>query len=255
MEENCLSTRLKVMKIRSFLKPEIRYNQNFLPRPFVVEIAGPPSGGKTTIIRNLASFFRRNDFRVYRPLEAPEAIRHIDRDTPQYNIRTGLYSLLILLDSAFSHQYDLILLERGIFDPFYWMERWQEKEYLSEEQTKSIQNFFLLDFFTDKIDLAIFIICDPEVAYRREVYARGEGLIGPHATVAKLHKHNARYKNIYDRLSPKYPQLKMLDLTPFSEKEAEEQVRGIVISVLEKCVKERSQDLPNFKPPIISEGI
>lgn len=255
MKEDGLSVRLKIMKIRSFLKPEIRYNQNFLPRPFVVEIAGPPSGGKTTIIRNLASFFRRNDFRVYRPLEAPEAIRHIDRNTPQYNIRTGLYSLLILLDSAFGHQYDLVLLERGIFDPFYWIERWHEKGLLSEWQMKSIQDFFLLDFFTDKVDLALFIICDPEVAYAREVHVRGEDLIGPHATVAKLRKCNERYKNIYERLSPQYPQLRMLDITSFNEKEAEKQVRGITISVLEKYINKRSQDSANVVLPSIAEGI
>ena len=76
--------------LRSYLKSDLRYDPNILPRPFFLEIDGVTSGGKSTVIRELDKFFRRQDFRLYKPMEGPEAIRHIPRTTPEYNLRTGL---------------------------------------------------------------------------------------------------------------------------------------------------------------------
>lgn len=254
MGEYGFDLELKIKKIRHYLNPEIRYNQNILPRPFIIEIAGSPSSGKTTIARNLAIFFRRNNFRVFRPLEAPEAIQHIARDTPEYNIRTGLYSLLMLIDFSFGNQFDLVLLERGIFDPCYWMAYWRDKKFLTDSQLETIQDFFLLDFFAQKIDLALFVICDSTVAYTREVGSLEEGLVGPQSTVDEIRKHNKGYKKKFDELSSKFHNLRLVDTTTFNEKEAELHVREIVIETLDQCVSERRSGF-SHRNPIVIEGI
>src|SRR3989338_484322 len=104
----------KAKTILSYLKQSVRYDESFLPRPFFLEITGSPAAGKTTTITEFDKFFRRMGFRVLRPQEGAEVIRHIGRDTPLYNIRTGLYALQLLIDLSAGHQYDLVILDRGI---------------------------------------------------------------------------------------------------------------------------------------------
>src|SRR3989344_1035355 len=98
----------KAQEILKYLKYNIRYG-DFIPRPFFLEFTGSPSSGKTTTITELDKFLRRQGFRVWRPQEGAEVIRHIERTTPIYNIRTGLYALSILLDESFAHKYDVII--------------------------------------------------------------------------------------------------------------------------------------------------
>src|SRR3989338_10083226 len=111
----------KLARTLSYIDIETRRNHNVLPRPFFIEITGTPSAGKTTTIKELDKFFRRMGFRVLCPQEGAEVIRHIERTTPLYNIRTGLYALQILIDLSHGHQYDIVIFDRCIFYSFCWM--------------------------------------------------------------------------------------------------------------------------------------
>ena len=117
----------KAQNILKYLKSDIRYDLHHIPRPFFVEFTGSPSSGKTTTIKKFDEFLRREGFRVYRPQEGAEVIRHIDRVTPVYNIRTALYALNILLDLAHGHLYDVVAFDRAIFDAYGWMKYWLDK--------------------------------------------------------------------------------------------------------------------------------
>jgi len=125
--------------IKKYLGGETRYN---LRRPFHIEFTGSPSAGKTTTITELDKFFRRQGFRVLRPQEGAEVIRHIERTTPIYNVRTGIYALNLLLDSGHTNSYDIIIFDRCIFDAYVWMEYWFEKNKISEEEKNILQHFF-----------------------------------------------------------------------------------------------------------------
>src|SRR5512134_3371694 len=102
----------QAQRILDYLKAHIRYDNGFIPRPFFVEFTGTPSSGKTTSIVKMYQFLRRLGFRVAKPLEGAEAIQHISRKTPVYNIRTGLYALTMLLDESHMHNYDIIMFDR-----------------------------------------------------------------------------------------------------------------------------------------------
>lgn len=158
----------KSKTILKYLKSDIRYDENFLPRPFFIEMTGSPCSGKTTAISELDTYFRRLGFRVFTPQEGAEAIRHIPR-MPLYNIRTGLYALNILIDESFGHKYDIVIFDRCIFDAYCWMMYWKEKKLLNEDEKNLIQSFFLSRFWADKIDLAYFIVCDPQAAVQRKL--------------------------------------------------------------------------------------
>ena len=107
--------------------------------------------------------------RVWKPQEGAEVIRHIPRTTPEYNIRTGTYALNLLLDNAYGHNYDLIIFDRCIFDAFCWMEYWNKKGRLTEDEMINNQIFFLQKPWVDYIDTVIMMTCSAEEAMKREL--------------------------------------------------------------------------------------
>lgn len=114
----------RIAELLSDLRLDLRHNMQPLPRPFIVEFDGMPSSGKTTIIRALDKYFRHNGWCVLPPQEGAQVIRHIPRSASpaQYNIRTALYGIQKIMDVSYTHTYDILLLDRGIFDASCWVE-------------------------------------------------------------------------------------------------------------------------------------
>ncbi len=223
----------KIEKIRSYLKISKRYN-GYLPRPFFIEITGSPSAGKTTTITELDKFLRRYDFRVLRPQEGAEVIRHIERTTPLYNIRTGLYALQMLIDLSHGNLYDVVIFDRCMFDAYTWMMYWRDKEKLSEEEEKIIQSFFLSKFWMQNIDAAYFMVCDPKIAMERELRVALTDKLGETTNPQSIEKLVGRYRKAYSDLSPEYPQLRLFDTTHLKEDIMIENVALDILMSLEK---------------------
>jgi len=221
-------------RLHAFLKSDVRYDQSLLPRPFFIEFTGSPSSGKTTSIKSLDTFLRRHDFRVFCPQEGAEVIRHVSRSTPLYNIRTGLYALEMLIDLSQGHQYDMVIFDRCVFDAYSWMMYWQEKGKLTDADRSLIQNFFLLPYWMNQIDLAYVFTCDPLVATTREdrlsLTNRPSEMTNPQ-TIGVLVD---RYNRAFSQLKDGFPQLRLVDTTSLSEVEMLETVTGEVLTVLEK---------------------
>ena len=229
----------KAKNILKYLKSDIRYDQNFLPRPFFIEITGSPASGKTTTITELDKFFRRMGFRVYRPQEGAEVIRHVSRSTPLYNIRTGLYALEMLIDLSNSHKYDLVIFDRSIFDTYAWMMYWHDKGHIPESHKKYNQNFFLQDFWANNIDAVYFMVCGVEETMRRELRIALSDKLGETTNPETVKKLVDRYKRAYEELSPKYKQLLLIDTAKMNEKEMVEYVASMTLDTLEKRAIER----------------
>ena len=227
----------KAQKILGYLKSPVRYDEKFLPRPFFLEFTGSPSAGKTTTITELDKFFRRQGFRVLRPQEGAEVIRHIERTTPLYNIRTGLYALELLVDLSSGHTYDLVIFDRCIFDAYCWMIYWAEKEKLSKKEREIIQSFFLSKFWIDKIDAAYFMTCEPKVAMDRELRIALSQKLGETTNPKTVRTLVARYKSAYEILSPRYQQLHLIDTTSLGETEMIEKIATKTLDILEKKSK------------------
>ena len=222
----------KTKMLLDYLKISRRYNQSFIPRPFFVEFSGSPSSGKTTMITELDKYFRREGARVWRPQEGAEVIRHIERTTPLYNIRTGLYALNLLIDLSAGHMYDIVIFDRCIFDAFSWMMYWEEKNKLTPEERNMIQSFFLSDFWTDKIDAAIFMVADTKESLRREMRLSMNQKVGETTNSKTVETLINRYKTAYSLLSPKYKQLVMFDTTNLNEETMVQTITNKLVDML-----------------------
>lgn len=232
-----ISLEQRAKKILRYLRSDLRYDENTIPRPFFIELTGTPSAGKTTVITELDKFLRREGFRVLRPQEGAEIIRHIERTTPVYNLRTGLYALTLLLDISAGHLYDVIVFDRCLFDAYVWMMYWREREKLSERQMKDYQAFFLSPLWVDKIDVAVFMLCGPEEAMKRELRIALSSKLGETTNPKTIETLVERYQRAYIALSPRYPQLHLFDTTNLAEGVMVETIVMHIFDVLEQKTK------------------
>lgn len=223
----------KATNILKHLKNNLRYGNNFLPRPFMIEFTGSPSSGKTTTIGEMYDFLRPLGFRVWRPQEGAEWVQHIPRTTPEYNIRTGLYALEKLMDEGFGHRYDIILFDRCIFDAYCWMEYWFNKSMLNSIQKQAIQTFFTLPFFTQKIDICYFMLCEPEEALRRQLRLSISSRPRETTTHESIKNIVAIWKRVFKNQGIHYHNMKIVDTTNISEEEMIDQMSMNILDTLE----------------------
>ena len=229
---------LMVNQLHGYLRTDIRYGESFLPAPFMIEFTGSPDAGKTTCIKELDKFLHRSDFRVFIPQEGAEAIRHIHRKTPEYNLRTGLYALNMLIDFAHSHTYDIVIFDRAIFDAYTWMIYWEEKGLITGEERELHQRFFLSNPWVHRIIAAYIVTCDPAEAVRRgQRIAASKEKLGDCSNPESVRKSVLRHQRMFDELSPKFPQLTMIDTTKMNE---EEMISLITTTTMEALIKQAS---------------
>ncbi len=215
MEEKILQQH--ITEIRKYLKTDVRYDLSLIPRPFIIELAGSPSSGKSELIDGIDSLLRRNGLKhVERPQEGATAIRHISRTTPLYNLRTALEALPKLIDVAAGHAHDVVLFERGAFDAYVWMCDWHKNGKLSDEELSAARTVLLSRFWIDTIDIAYFVVCDPEETIRRYLHKSSSQKTGGTTNLKKVTELREVYMEGYRQLSPEFPQLQLIDTTHMS---------------------------------------
>lgn len=230
----------KARALHEYLKTEIRYDMKFLPRPFFLEFTGSPSAGKTTTIKELDKLLRRLGFRVRCPQEGAEVIRHIERTSPLYNLCTAGHTLEMLNDLASGHKYDIVIFDRSIFDPYCWMMYWEGKQMLTEEEKVLYQSYFLSRFWCENIDIAYFMVSDPVQAMKREQRIALSSKLGETTNPKTIETLANRYREAYEQLSPKFPQLKLLDTSDMDEKTMVKLIADQVLNTLVEKTKNGS---------------
>ncbi|KKW47754.1 MAG: hypothetical protein UZ00_C0001G0010 [Parcubacteria group bacterium GW2011_GWA1_60_11] len=207
-------------RILRFLKSDKRYDLSYMPRPFMVELTGSPSAGKTTTVIELDKFFLGVLLNCF-------CLRSV--------ICHGFCCLnQVFLFRAHVHIIDVMVFDRCIFDAYSWMMYWAEKGKLSPEERAMIQAFFVSPFWTSMIDIAYFFVCDPEVAMERELriaLSQKTGETSNPKTIATLVE---RYKEAYRQLSPANPHIFLVDTTHLDEKTMVERIASQTLDVFEE---------------------
>jgi len=224
--------------VASYFNRKLRHGKDIIPPPFTIELLGTPSGGKSTLVRELDKFWKRQGFRVWHPQEGAEAVRYLDRSTPFYNIATGLYAYQLLMQISEGHQYDHVIFERCIFDAYTWMKYWRKLGKLSLETMKMLQESFLLG--APRIDCAVIVICDPDVAMQRETKNELTTQLGNHTRPDKIQFILDCNQESYEELNKNFQNLFLFDTTNLDEKTMVQEAARIILNVLEQKVIECS---------------
>lgn len=223
-------------RVLKFLKVKERYDEKHRPRPFFVELTGSPDSGKTTTIDELYKFFKTLGFKVKRPQEGAEVIQGIKRDTPLYNIRTGDYARIQLIDEAHDPTCDLMIFDRCLFDAYCWMMYWLSKGKLNEEEMRLYQTFFLSRFWVEKLDAAFFVVCDPNEAMRRSKEVSLTEKLGNFTNPQTIKVLVERFKQAHVELYDRFSQLRIVDTTTMGKQEMVEYFANEILNSMEKRV-------------------
>jgi len=224
----------RARNILNYLNAQKRYDRDFFKPPFIVEFTGSPSSGKTTTIKQMYNFLRRHGFQVLIPQEGAEVIPARLRKSPDYNIQTGLYALKILLAEREEHRHDVILFDRCLFDACHWMKYWMEQKKLSKKEAVNFVSFFSSERFTRSICLAYIMICDQEIAVKRENEVAPSDKLGETTNPASIEEMVHRFTAMHRKLSPRFPQLRLVDTTKLNKKEMVLRVGSEILEILEE---------------------
>lgn len=139
-------------------------------RPFVVELAGTPKAGKTTVISMLEGFFDACGYKVHvvreRAASCPLRMKgHFFFNT--WTTTSMLAELLEVIDT----DNDIVVLDRGFFDAFVWLDLQYRRDQITEAEREVFASFVGLERWRSLVDAVVVLHVEPEVALERE--ARG----------------------------------------------------------------------------------
>lgn len=160
----------KSEKIKHFeaLAAEIRDNIASRKRALIVEFAGMPKAGKTTVVNSLSLFLRRNGIKTVVVTERAAVSPIKNKHHPDFNIWTGCTSLARMLEFRRSSEFMVIILDRGVFDSLIWLNSLHRREKISSKELEKLEGFFLLERFVKDVDLVICLKTSIQSALDRE---------------------------------------------------------------------------------------
>lgn len=140
-----------------------------LPRSVIVEFAGMPKSGKTTILDVVSHYMRRSGVQTteyhgggrYAPLDK--------RDLPRLNLYLACEAVKYCVST---HEADAVsrlhLLDRGLVDRLIFTRAMLHMSRVSAEHAAAIESFFRAPELEEQIDLCFVFITTPELSLQRE---------------------------------------------------------------------------------------
>ena len=141
------------------------------PRPLFVEFAGTPKSGKSTCIDIVNHFLRRLGYKVLAPTEgaSKRTPYYLKSDLVSFNVWSATYALTHILEGRYgSDQYDLVIMDRGLFDALAWFELLKQKSDITSEECSTIHQFLLIDHWRELVDMIFLFQTDPDTSLERE---------------------------------------------------------------------------------------
>lgn len=185
-----------------------------LDRPVFVEFAGTPKSGKSSCIEIVRHFFRRCQFKVLAPAEGAS------RRTPYYlkenlmafNTWSASYALMHVLEGLHgSDQYDLAILDRGLFDALAWFELLASQNLISLAERDDVQRFLQIDHWRSNIDAVFLFTADPETSMARENQDKLIEEPGQAMNPTFLHDLNTAYGDVRQRFADQFTRFVPID--------------------------------------------
>jgi thymidylate kinase len=218
-----------INEIHAFLRTDLRHGNDFLKPPFVVEFFGNPDSGKSSAIKSAYTNLRRHSFHIKKPLEGAEEISDdIPRSSPEFNVATGVYAVNLLMHLYHLHKHDMVIFDRGIFDAYGQMVRWNKKGKLSDEEMRMYQQFFTSQFFAPRMTLGIAMICDPDVAMARDQRSSRTKILGESTNPDAINSMRDATIQTYEELRGRFP-LALIDTSHMTLEEVADTVNALLL--------------------------
>ena len=148
--------------------------KNKKDKPIVIEFTGSPRTGKTTMINSILDFFSKGGFKVelvpefttssYYKQEFYPTIKHLSNF--ELNVKI-MKQVLSIIKEISNRNFELVFLDRGIYDRLIWMKRALSLELVDEKEYNEFIEEFLKEA-KDIVDILILNYADSNTVLKRD---------------------------------------------------------------------------------------
>lgn len=139
----------------------------YAPRAFVMEFAGTPKSGKSTLIEGIRHFFSRHGFRVHVLTERAALCPIPMKGHLFFNTWCATNMLAELLANV-ETETDIVIVDRGLLDALVWLALQEKRGEVTAAEAKTIESFLLLERWRSLIDLGVVMSVSAQEAIDRE---------------------------------------------------------------------------------------
>lgn len=208
------------------------------PRPLFIEFCGTPKSGKTTCAERLAKFLSRNGFQVLTVTERAGICPLRNKHHMTFNVWTACASLNQILE-AVEKDYQIVILDRGIFDTLCWMNFMEIVGRITEVEKHTIFSFLLLDRWRALLDIIFLMVTTPSKALYREYQdqlTQKEGSIMNERTLSLFNK---AIDSTYDTMAKYFKSIIKIDTTDLTPLEGVKRVTQESLQALHQLLDEK----------------
>ena len=209
-------------------------------RPVFIEFAGTPKSGKSTCIDIVNHFFRRMDYKVLAPSEgaSKRTPYYLKEDLVSFNVWSATYALSHILEGRYgTDQYDIAILDRGLFDALAWFELLKSEGDITTEERNTIHDFLLIDRWREVIDLVFLFIADPDTSLKRENQNKLVHEPGKSMNTDFLLKLNSAYTDVQENHSARFRMFHVINTSSNQNTTAESTAYEVTTQILDIMAK------------------
>ena len=168
-----------LLKNIHYRKEEVFKLKNVLSKkkPYVIEFTGTPRTGKTSLINNLKDFFKKKGFSVCIIEEFTTSLKYktqiypilknksknvVNTEIPKYVLKD--------LNDAINSKYDIIIVDRSLFDRLIWVDRLFLKKGMSDEEYNEYKSTYI-PLIKEKINIIVSLYTDSLTCLKRDYHA------------------------------------------------------------------------------------
>jgi thymidylate kinase len=142
--------------------------------PWIIEFSGLPRAGKSECISIIEHLLRRNNFKVLAPSEgAMHAPEYLKASLTEYNAWTAMYAIKQILEGYYfgkpDRHYDIVLLDRGLFDATAWFHYLENDGRLIEDDRKALTGTVRIPAWKNLLKQVFVFFCEPQTSIEREL--------------------------------------------------------------------------------------
>lgn len=168
-----------LLKNIHYRKEEVFKLKNVLSKkkPYVIEFTGTPRTGKTSLINNLKDFFKKKGFSVCIIEEFTTSLKYktqiyptlknkyknvVNTEIPKYVLKD--------LNDAINSKYDVIIVDRSLFDRLIWVDRLFLKKGMSDDEYNEYKSTYI-PLIKEKINIIVSLYTDSLTCLKRDYHA------------------------------------------------------------------------------------
>ncbi len=210
-------------------------------RPIIVEFCGSPKAGKSSCISALDLFLRRNKYKTKVLTERASVCPINDKFDPFFNIWTATSAISELSEilSNSPKDYDIVFLDRGIFDALCWFTWLLERNAIDKDNYNSLIGFLTMKKWRAAIDLVYVFTAHPKESLKREYAYLLTRKTGRIMRPKVLDGYNAAISRTIKSFNNKFRKVEKFDTSKVSIEDGNYKITHNVLSILLEGVVER----------------